>query len=384
MMEIFLCRRDLGFVLDAVIDDLRIFTNENTLIARDAYFDQSGIVGIATEREQSIVGFTTLREYAKLAINNQLNIKDFSLISDPITNSNNDPDSCANVKSFIDNLISYLIVDLTNQTKGNYPTNLTSQSFTVNVGISTLEHFYESGGTVRNYISRPYDGQVLFFDQLYFEIDSVNIINSGSGYQSAPEIIFSEPDTEWGIPAQAVVSVRNGSITEVNLVSSGRGYSSPPTITISSPNVGINTAVLSITMKPTYYSVASSTKPSSSGITTITLNETIPYSIGVGSDVKFYRQSRILASSHSMAYIGTGVDIEKAIPVLGGVSIQENETISSDGGLVVYTTTDQAGNFRIGDGVIINQNTGRISGTDYTKSLFATMTPFILSLGGED
>ena len=378
------CRRDLGFVLDAVINDLRIFTNENTLIARDAYFDQSGIVGIATEREQSIVGFTTLREYAKLAINNQLNIKDFSLIPDPITNSNNDPDSCADVKSFIDNLISYLIVDLTNQTKGNYPTNLTSQSFTVNVGISTLEHFYESGGTVRNYISRPYDGQVLFFDQLYFEIDSVNIINSGSGYQSAPEIIFSEPDTDWGIPAQAVVSIRNGSITEVNLVSSGRGYSSPPTITISSPNVGINTAVLSITMKPTYYSVASSTKPSSVGITTITLNETVPYSIGIGSDVKFYRQSRILASSHSMAYIGTGVDIEKAIPVLGGVSIQENETISSDGGLVVYTTTDQAGNFRIGDGVIINQNTGRISGTDYTKSLFATMTPFILSLGGED
>jgi hypothetical protein len=378
------CRRDLGFVLDAVINDLRIFTNENTLIARDAYFDQSGIVGISTEREQSIVGFTTLREYAKLAINNQLNIKDFTLIPDPITNSNNDPDSCADVKSFIDNLISYLIVDLTNQTKGNYPTNLTSQSFTVNVGISTLEHFYESGGTVRNYISRPYDGQVLFFDELYSEVDSVNIINSGSGYQSAPEIIFSEPDTEWGIPAQAVVSVRNGSITEINLVSSGRGYSSPPTITISSPNVGINTAVLSITMKPTYYSIASSTKPSSAGITTITLNETVPYSIGVGSDVKFYRQSRILASSHSMAYIGTGVDIEKAIPVLGGVSIQENETISSDGGLVVYTTTDQAGNFRIGDGVIINQNTGRISGTDYTKSLFATMTPFILSLGGED
>jgi hypothetical protein len=378
------CRRDLGFVLDAVINDLRIFTNENILIARDAYFDQSGIVGISTEREQSIVGFTTLREYAKLAINNQLNIKDFTLIPDPITNSNNDPDSCADVKSFIDNLISYLIVDLTNQTKGNYPTNLTSQSFTVNVGISTLEHFYESGGTVRNYISRPYDGQVLFFDELYSEVDSVNIINSGSGYQSAPEIIFSEPDTEWGIPAQAVVSVRNGSITEINLVSSGRGYSSPPTITISSPNVGINTAVLSITMKPTYYSIASSTKPSSAGITTITLNETVPYSIGVGSDVKFYRQSRILASSHSMAYIGTGVDIEKAIPVLGGVSIQENETISSDGGLVVYTTTDQAGNFRIGDGVIINQNTGRISGTDYTKSLFATMTPFILSLGGED
>jgi hypothetical protein len=377
------CRRDLGYVLDAIISDLRTFTNEQTLLARDAYFDQSGVVGIASERQQSIVGFTSLREYSKLAINNQLNKKDFTLIADPLTGSNNDEDSCSDVKSFIDNLISYLITDLTNQTKGNYPTNITSQSFGVNVGISTLVHYYVSGGTVKNYISRPYDGQVLYFDQLYSEVSSVQIINGGSGYEESPEFIFSEPDEEWGIPAQAVATLRNGRITEVDLVSSGRGYILPPTLSLTTPNAGITTASFSLTMKPTYFTVASSTGISSSGITTITLNENIPYDIAAGAEVYFYRQSRILASSHCMEYIGTGTTIERAIPVLGGVSIQENETISENGGLVVFTTTDQAGNFRIGDGVVINQNTGRISGTDYTKSLFATMTPFILSLGGD-
>jgi hypothetical protein len=377
------CRRDLGYVLDAIISDLRTFTNEQTLLARDAYFDQSGVVGIASERQQSIVGFTSLREYSKLAINNQLNKKDFTLIADPLTGSNNDEDSCSDVKSFIDNLISYLITDLTNQTKGNYPTNITSQSFGVNVGISTLVHYYVSGGTVKNYISRPYDGQVLYFDQLYSEVSSVQIINGGSGYEESPEFIFSEPDEEWGIPAQAVATLRNGTITEVNLVSSGRGYLLPPTLSLTVPNAGVTTASFSLTMKPTYFSVASSTGISSSGITTITLNENIPYEIAAGAEVYFYKQSRILASSHCMEYIGTGTTIERAIPVLGGVSIQENETISENGGLVVFTTTDQAGNFRIGDGVVINQNTGRISGTDYTKSLFATMTPFILSLGGD-
>ena len=109
------CRRDLGYVLDAIISDLRSYTNEKTLEARDAYFDQSGIVGIASERVQSIVGFTSLREYAKLAINNQLNVKDFTLIADPLTNSNNDPTSCANVKTFIDNLVSYLIIKLNSE-----------------------------------------------------------------------------------------------------------------------------------------------------------------------------------------------------------------------------------------------------------------------------
>ena len=377
------CRRDLGYVLDAIISDLRSYTNEQTLLARDAYFDQSGIVGIASERQQSIVGFTSLREYAKLAINNQLNKKDFTLIADPLTGSNNSENSCSDVKSFIDNLVSYLITDLTNQTKGNYPTNLASQSFTANVGVSTLEHYYVFGGRVRNYTSRPYDGQVLYFDRLYSDVASVQIINGGSGYEEPPEFIFSEPEEEWGIPAQAVATLRNGTITEVNLVSSGRGYLSPPTLELTVPNAGVTTATFSLTMKPTYFSVTSSTPISSSGITTITLNENIPYEIAAGAEVYFYRQSRILASSHCMEYIGTGTTIERAIPVLGGVPIQENETISKDGGLVVFTTTDQAGNFRIGDGVVINQNTGRISGTDYTKSLFATMTPFILSLGGD-
>jgi hypothetical protein len=54
-----------------------------------------------------------------------------------------------------------------------------------------------------------------------------------------------------------------------------------------------------------------------------------------------------------------------------------------NGGLVVYTSTDQGGNFRIGEGVQIDQLTGTISGEFYSKSLFATMTPFILALGGE-
>jgi hypothetical protein len=377
------CRRDLGYILTALTDDLRSFNNEKTLLARDAYFDQSGIVGIASERIQSIVGITSLREYAKLALNNQLNNKNLELIPDPITNSNNNPASCSDVKTFIDNLISYLITDLTNQSKGNYSTTYPSQSFTVNVGVSTLKHYYAFGGRVTNYISRPYDGQVLFFDKLYYEVDSINIINGGANYQEPPEFTFTNPDTDWGIPAQAVANIRNGAITEINLVSSGRGYSMPPTVTISNPNAGITTAIISINMKPTYYTVASSTPISSSGITTITINENIPYSIGIGTEVYFYRQSRILASSHCMEYIGTGPIIEKAIPVLGGVPIQENETVSSNGGLVVYTTTDQAGNFRIGNGVVINQNTGRISGNDYTKSLFATMTPFILSLGGD-
>jgi len=52
------------------------------------------------------------------------------------------------------------------------------------------------------------------------------------------------------------------------------------------------------------------------------------------------------------------------------------------GGLVIYTSTDQSGNFKIGDGVTIDQNTGTIFGNFYTKSILANVTPYILALGG--
>ena len=95
-----------------------------------------------------------------------------------------------------------------------------------------------------------------------------------------------------------------------------------------------------------------------------------------------FKQSRILASSHSFEYIGSGTNINTCLPALGGVGIQANEVDMRNGGLVIYTSTDQAGNFRIGDGVVINQNTGTVYGNFYQKSVLANVTPYILALGG--
>ena len=82
-------------------------------------------------------------------------------------------------------------------------------------------------------------------------------------------------------------------------------------------------------------------------------------------------------------YIGSGTDPISSLPSRGGVTIQENEVDNRSGGLVIYTSTDQGGNFRIGEGVVIDQITGTISGNFYSKSLFANVTPLILALGGE-
>jgi len=131
-----------------------------------------------------------------------------------------------------------------------------------------------------------------------------------------------------------------------------------------------------------YYDILEATEPSA-GITTISLVQNLNNEVGVGSTAYFARQSFQIVSSHSFQYIGAGNTIESAYPSRGGVSTVENEVITTDGGKINYTSTDQSGNFRIGDGVLINQSTGTVSGNVYIKSLFTQVTPFILALGGD-
>jgi hypothetical protein len=383
------CRRDLGYIVDAVSLDVRDYTSRNTIDSTRAYFNLSGALlssGLQGEIPQTITAFTTARDLMKLAVTNNLTQKDLTLPNDPLTGSNTSTSSCANVQSFIDNLVGILTTRLSagdiNGVNALPAVSLASTTFSVYVGVSTLAHTYNSGGTVRINAVRPFDGQVVYFDRLYYTVGGIDIVSGGSGYTGNLDVIIGEPETAWGIPATAVAEVKNGSVVAVEMISNGRGYTSIPSVTFSSPDVGFNTAVGTANLVPSYYSIQNST-PVSAGICTITITDNVPYSVGVGTEVLFFKQSRVLASGHSLEYIGSGTNIATALPQNGGVPVQAKEADTRNGGLVVYTSTDHSGNFRIGDGVVINQQTGTISGTFYSKSLFSTMTPFILALGGD-
>ena len=261
----------------------------------------------------------------------------------------------------------------------------TTNSFTVYTGPNQYPHNYIGGGKVLLNVIRPFDGKVAYFDNQYYSIGSIKITNPGSGYNSPPTITIDSPTStpEWGVDATAVATIFNGRVDEIELISNGRGYTSLPQVTFSAPDVGINTATATLELLPTYYSVKECTQIATTGICTVTINENVPYSLGVGNTVPFFRQSRALASSHSFQYIGSGVDPISSLPSRGGVTIQENEVVNRNGGLVIYTSTDQGGNFRIGEGVVIDQVSGTISGNFYSKSLFANVTPLILALGGD-
>ena len=229
--------------------------------------------------------------------------------------------------------------------------------------------------------NRPYDGQALYFDRKYFIVSDIKVTNGGSGYTSAPIVSIDAPTGPGvAIPAQATATVEDGKVTVVTVRSGGSQYTGVPSVTFSGG--GGSSAAATAEIDAIYYDVAEATKPSA-GITTISLVQNLNNEVGVGSTAYFARQSFQIVSSHSFQYIGAGNTIESAYPSRGGVSIIDNEVITTDGGQINYTSTDQSGNFRIGDGVVINQTTGTVSGNVYIKSLFTQVTPFILALGGD-
>ena len=253
--------------------------------------------------------------------------------------------------------------------------------FKVNLGISTVAHYYAGAGSTAGKakieVDRPYDGQLVYFDTLYEQVQKITMTNKGSGYTSTPTVTIDDPGGPSGETCTAYATVENETVDSITIISSGSQYTETPDVTISGG--GGSNAAATATMYPIYYKINSST-PVVSGITTLTLDSNLLNAVGVGSTAYFAHGSRIVASSHTFEYVGSGNTITMATPKRGGVTIQANEVYTEDGGLVLYTSTDQSGNFRIGDDLQINQSSGTISGRSFSKSLFNEMTPFILAL----
>ena len=227
---------------------------------------------------------------------------------------------------------------------------------------------------------RPYDGLAVYFGKLYYTVDSLIVDNPGSGYDTnnPPTVTIDAPTGPSGIRAEAAADVSlDGTITGFTVISTGSQYEieNLPNVSIG----GTGGASATVVLQPTYYSIESASLPIA-GVSTVVLKTVLDFDVGTGTTVYFARQSLQIASSHSFEYVGSGTNIFTAKPALGGVTIQDNEVVFRDGGLVVYTSTDQAGNFRIGDGVSVNQFTGTISGRDFDQSLLNTVTPLIIAL----
>ena len=252
---------------------------------------------------------------------------------------------------------------------------------------------------------RPFDGQALYFqiDLSNYpdvptaeqatgrittplqELSSIKVIGSPGGFSptSPPSVIIRDndgtliPKGPQSIVAEASATVNeDGILTEIDVINSGRNYLPTQNIVVDvDGNTGIATAV----MEPIYFTISEATE-NTTGITTMTFNEFVPYELFEDDPFTLQRISRILTSSHSFEYVGSGTSINTSLPFQGALPIKANEVVVSKGAQIPFTSTDQKGNFDIGEGIQVDQTTSTVRGRDFSKAIQAEVTPLILAL----
>jgi len=118
------CKRDIGYIIDAVAADVGNGGNGSIIAAAKSYFNKNGTPisnGLVGEEAQSIVAFQAAAVWMKKAITNQLYSKDLTILAGPATYAgydNGDPlvpnlpsgnaATCIDVQATIDTLISII------------------------------------------------------------------------------------------------------------------------------------------------------------------------------------------------------------------------------------------------------------------------------------
>jgi len=177
----------------------------------------------------------------------------------------------------------------------------------------------------------------------------------------------------YGLVADGIGTLQTSAVTS--------GYSTNSVFNLINETNGqphVNT-VMKIDGDPEYYTI-DTIVPTGPTTSTVVIQQTYVANLAPGTNVEFYTRSSIIASAHTFEYVGAGTNPATALPQYGGIPIEANEVVATNGAVVTFTSTDQKGNFKVGKGFIINQATGTITGTDFYKSLYAQMTPYILAL----
>ena len=108
-----------------------------------------------------------------------------------------------------------------------------------------------------------------------------------------PNVLVTSPAGPEGILAELSANVSAaGTISSVDVIASGRNFLpiQPIEVTFSGTGGAVGVAVTD----PILFTVDDATEPTTAGLTTVTFNEFVPYSVAQGVGVEFLRISRII------------------------------------------------------------------------------------------
>jgi hypothetical protein len=215
------------------------------------------------------------------------------------------------------------------------------------------------------------------------KIFAIRVTDPGSRYASAPTITITDPNNLYEAPT--TVRIGNGACANVSFKNRGAGFDSAIVELDTGDGYGDNfqsgkfIGVKRLTGVPRAgANVVFATQPNTvyKLVQLLSQTGTVDGDIGaflqISPDMTVFdspadataittriRYSQVRLTGHDFLDIGTGNFAETNYPGLPTQSpIQANETVDNNGGRVFYTSTDQDGNFRVGELFTIEQSTG--------------------------
>ena len=223
-------------------------------------------------------------------------------------------------------------------------------------------------------------------------IDHIRIWEPGSGYaEGSPTITITDPNST--DPAYVEIRTGDAVLAQPGWINRGSGYRTSSTrvtllgdgfadvipngqfVTVSGisilPGPGTQFRFRGVTDE--FYTVQTIEllDTDESGLLTarfrITPRLTLDYFLEHTSQVEIReRYSQVRITGHDFLDVGTGNFVETNYPVIysSGAAFEyapENEVVELDGGRVFYTSTDQNGNFRVGELFAVEQATGIVT-----------------------
>jgi hypothetical protein len=369
----FKCSRDIGLIIDAVADDMVFGTNYKTILAGKSYY-------LGTY--DSVVFNDQKTEY--IAALNFVKTKTLEAIS---TDSTQTPEYTAISNNF-DKVIDIFTNGLAAATSLEFPSPtgisdgrtyareilLANLQFLVEEGIAYIAEFYPALSYNETKCRRDIEIIInaVIYDILYGgnsqTADAADEYYASGALQVPTGEKQATIDTFAYIKTVAANCLANTTVVAKNVVVSQDTSLTASTGTYIDKSNTLFDIVIDL-IDNAYTS-------------TVTIEESTLSTLAAGTTVTFHQFSLITASGHTFEWVGSGTNINTALPYLGAEPIQVNQVIESNQGKIYFTGTDEKGDFRIGGDLTINRNSGTITGRTFSKSLFAVLTPYILAIGG--
>lgn len=365
------CSRDVGIIIDSVVDDMIFSTNYKTVLAGSSYYRATASAVLDDQKLETVKSIEFVKE------------ETLSLISADSTTEEPEYQRIENNFDIILDIFENGETAIPSLTFPS-PTDVDPNKEKARDIIQANKQFIIEEGIA--YISNYYSG--LVYDEskcredINYILDAViyDVIYRGNSQTiSAADEYYSGGALT--IPTSELDATINTYRRIKNVISD------------CVVNMPVNTLNTTITQDTTLPAATSNERfdveelfdlvielLQNGYVSEVTLDETVAEEILASSEISFHQYSLITASGHTFEWVGAGTNINSALPYEGGRPILENQVVESNGGKVYYTGTDQEGDFRIGGELTINRTTGTIEGTTFDRSLFAVLTPYILAI----